>query len=111
MSKTVGVLRRFLTGFLRWLLAVAGFLFRVLALTWVTLAIYYSNLPWAGLRIALAIAFAAFAVWAVWFSRKRRMSMAAALLPASLQSLNETCRRPGGSGGNRTRTKSIAQQA
>lgn len=80
MSKTVGVLRRFLTGSLRWLLAVAGFLFRVLALTWATLAIYYSNLPWAGLRIALAIAFAAFAVWAVWFSRQRRMSMAAALL-------------------------------
>jgi hypothetical protein len=25
--------------------------------------------------------------------------------PASLQSLNEICRRPGGSGGNRTRTK------
>jgi hypothetical protein len=80
MSKTVGVLRRFLTGSLRWLLAVAGLLFRVLALTWATLAIYYSNLPWAGLRIALAIAFAVFAVWAVWFSRQRRMSMAAALL-------------------------------
>lgn len=74
------VLRRLLTGSLRWLLAAVGFLFRALLLTWATLAIYYSNLPWAGLRIALAAAFAAFAVWAVWFSHQRRMSMAAALL-------------------------------
>jgi hypothetical protein len=74
------VLGRFLTGSLRWLLAVVGFLFRALALTWATLAIYYSNLPWAGLRIGLAITFAAFAIWAVWFSRQRHMSIAAALL-------------------------------
>jgi hypothetical protein len=38
------------------------------------LAIYYSNLPWAGLRIVLAGAFAAFAFWALWLSRQRRMS-------------------------------------
>ena len=42
-------------------------------ITWSTLAIYYSNLPWAGLRLALAAAFAAFAVWALWLSRRRRM--------------------------------------
>src|SRR5262245_12245101 len=76
----MGVLGRFLSRSLRWLLAAAGFLFLALALTWATLAIYYSNLPWLGLRIALAIAFAAFAIWAVWFSRQRRMSVAAGLL-------------------------------
>jgi hypothetical protein len=38
-------------------------------ITWSTLAIYYSNLPWAGLRLGLA---AAFAVWAIWLSRRRR---------------------------------------
>jgi Domain of unknown function (DUF4105) len=37
------------------------------------LAIYYSNLPWAGLRLAFAIAFATFAIWALWLSRQRRM--------------------------------------
>jgi len=44
--------------------------------TWATLAIYYSNLPWAGLRLGLAVAFAAFAVWALWLSRQRRTSAA-----------------------------------
>ena len=43
-------------------------------IAWGTLAIYYSNLPWAGLRLALAAAFAAFAIWAFWVSRRRRMS-------------------------------------
>ena len=47
---------------------------------WATLAIYYSNLPWAGLRLALAIAFAAFAIWAIWLSPQRRMSVALILL-------------------------------
>ena len=50
------------------------FLFQVLLVAWATLAIYYSNLPWAGLRIVLAGAFAAFAFWALWISRQRRMS-------------------------------------
>jgi hypothetical protein len=40
------------------------------------LAIYYSNLPWAGLRQALAAAFAAFAIWALWLSRRRHMPVA-----------------------------------
>ena len=65
---------------LGWLIAAIGFLCRALPLTWATLAIYYSNLPWAGLRIGLAIAFAAFAVWAVWFSRQRRTSMVVIVL-------------------------------
>lgn len=76
----MSVLRRFLTTSWRWLKAALGFFCLALPLTWATLAIYYSNLPWAGLRIALAIVFAAFAVWAVWFSHQRRMFVIAALL-------------------------------
>jgi hypothetical protein len=49
-------------------------------IAWATLAIYYSNLPWAGLRLALAIAFAAFAVWAIWLSPRRRMLVALIVL-------------------------------
>ncbi len=62
------------------LIATIGFLFRAILITWATLAIYYSNLPWAPARIALAVAFAAFAVWAFWFSRQRRMPLIAGAL-------------------------------
>lgn len=46
-------------------------LFLVLLVTWGTLAIFYSNLPWPALRLATAAAFAAFAVWALWVARNR----------------------------------------
>jgi hypothetical protein len=49
------------------------FLCRVVLIAWGTLAIYYSNLPWPGLRLASAAAFAGFAVWACWLSRRRSM--------------------------------------
>ncbi len=49
-------------------------------IAWATLAIYYSNLPWAVPRLVLAAAFAAFAVWAFWLSRQRRMSVAVIVL-------------------------------
>jgi hypothetical protein len=63
------------------LIAIVGFLVRALLITWATLAIYYSNLPWAWARLGLAAAFAVFAVWALWFSRQRRsMSAVAAVL-------------------------------
>ncbi len=42
-------------------------------LVWATLAIYYSNLPWPWLRLALAVSFAAFGVWALWITRRPRM--------------------------------------
>jgi len=45
----------------------------VLLLLWATLAIHYSNLPWAWVRVLLAVAFAAFGVWALWLTRRRRM--------------------------------------
>jgi hypothetical protein len=41
---------------------------------WGALAIYHSNLPGAGLRLVLAVAFVIFAIWAVWLSRHRRMT-------------------------------------
>ena len=58
---------------LRWLIAGINLLVRIVVITWTTLAIYYSNLPWPALRLGLAVAFAAFAVWAFWLSRQRRM--------------------------------------
>jgi hypothetical protein len=68
--------RGFASRFLGWLIAGIWFLFRVLLIAWATLAIYYSNLPWAWLRLGLAVAFAAFAIWALWLSRQRWMSVA-----------------------------------
>lgn len=44
----------------------------VVIVAWATLAIYYSNLPWAWLRQALAVAFAVFSLWALYLSRSRR---------------------------------------
>jgi hypothetical protein len=61
---------------LGWLIAAIWVLFRVALIAWATLAIYYSNLPWAGVRLVLAMAFAVFAVWAIWLSAQRRMSVA-----------------------------------
>src|SRR5215510_13538793 len=65
---------------LRWLIAGIKFLVLILVITWTTLAIYYSNLPWSALRLGLAVAFAAFAIWAFWLSRQRRMAAVAIAL-------------------------------
>ena len=72
--------RRFLSGTFRWLIAGIRFLCLALPILWATLAVYYSNLPWAELRFGLAAAFAAFSIWAIWISGKRHMSTVAALL-------------------------------
>src|SRR5436190_24358472 len=56
-----------------WLIAGSWFLFRVVLVAWATLAIYYSNLPWTGLRLGLAGAFAVFSIWALWLSYQKRM--------------------------------------
>ena len=79
-EKAQGPRRGTLPGPLRWLGAGLGFLVRALLTAWASLAIYYSNLPWPGLRLALAVAFAAFAVWALWLSRRRRMPAALVVL-------------------------------
>jgi hypothetical protein len=48
---------------LGWLIAIIVSLYWAIPIAWATLAIYYSNLPWAGMRLALAAAFAAFTIW------------------------------------------------
>ena len=68
------LLRRFLSTSLGWLIAGVWFLCQALLIAWAALAIYYSNLPWTPLRQGLAVAFAVFAIWALWFSRRRHMS-------------------------------------
>jgi hypothetical protein len=42
-----------------------------LLIAWAALALYYSNLPWEWARGVLAVAYAAFGVWALWVSRRR----------------------------------------
>ncbi|MEQ9380082.1 MAG: DUF4105 domain-containing protein [Pirellulales bacterium] len=59
------ILRRVMAGL--WLFVLC------LLCLWATLAIYYSNLPWHWVRLAVAIAFAAFSIWALWITRNRRM--------------------------------------
>ena len=63
-----------------WLIAGLWFLCKVLLIAWTSLAIYYSNLPWPGLRLGLAIAFSVFAIWGLWLSRWRHMRAAVAAL-------------------------------
>ena len=62
---------------LRWLIAGVKFLVLIFIIAWTTLAIYFSNLPWSEVRLAAAVAFAAFAIWAFWLSRRRHMPAAA----------------------------------
>ncbi len=59
-------------------------LLQALLVAWAGMAIYYSNLPWPAARLVLAVAFAAFAIWAFWLSRRRRMSAAALALFAGV---------------------------
>jgi len=56
-----------------WLLRGVKSLFLALVLAWASLAIYFSPLPWAELRIGIAVAFAAFGIWALWITRRPRM--------------------------------------
>jgi len=54
----------------RWLLRALRYIGRVLLVAWASLAIFYSNLPWAWMRFVLAVAFAAFGIWALWGKRR-----------------------------------------
>jgi Domain of unknown function (DUF4105) len=64
-GKILGGLLKLLSGFV-------SFLF----IAWGTLAIYYSNLPWLGPRVALALVFLVFGVWSLWRPyRLRRIGM------------------------------------
>jgi hypothetical protein len=61
---------------LRWVWAPLRFLVLSLLAAWATLAVFYSNLPWAWLRLALAVAFAAFSFWALWLTHRPHMGRA-----------------------------------
>ena len=65
---------------LRWLAAALRFLVLIGLVGWATLAIYYSNLPSAWGRVALAVAFLVFAVWALWIARTRKMFLVLAVV-------------------------------
>jgi hypothetical protein len=66
--KALGVIGKTLRHFLQ-----------VLLIAWASLAIYYAALPWAWARAVLAIAFAVFGIWALWFARSARSIGAFAL--------------------------------
>ncbi len=67
-----GWFRKILRGLLLLLSGFVSFLF----IAWATLAIYYSNLPWSGLRAALALVFLGFGIWSLWRPfRARRIGM------------------------------------
>ena len=73
-------LGKILASLTSWLIVGFWLLCKVLLVTWAALAIYYSNVPWPGLRLGLAIAFLAFAIWGLWLSRRRHMPTAVAVL-------------------------------
>ena len=58
--------------FFGWLTRAIWILCQVLLVAWGTLAIYFSNLPWAEARLALAVCFALVSIWLLWLSRRRR---------------------------------------
>jgi hypothetical protein len=78
------LIRHLASTLLRWLVAALKRLVQIAVITWTTLAIYYSNLPWSELRLGLAVAFAAFAVWAFWLARHKRMPTAAFAVAAGV---------------------------
>jgi Domain of unknown function (DUF4105) len=70
-ARQPGAKKGLLSKILAWPIWGIWLLFRVLLIAWATLAIYYSNLPVAALRLALAILFAVIAIWLLWLSRAR----------------------------------------
>ena len=64
--------RSFLSRFFGWSGRAARILCQALLVAWGTLAIYFSNLPWAVARLALAACFAVVSIWLLWLSRQRR---------------------------------------
>jgi Domain of unknown function (DUF4105) len=74
-ARQPSVKKGLLSKVLAWPIRGIWFLFRVLLIAWATLAIYYSNLPIAALRLALAIFFAVVATWLLWLSRARHASV------------------------------------
>jgi hypothetical protein len=55
---------------IRWIGRALRNVLLVLVIAWAFLVIYYSNLPWPVGRLILAVAFAVFAIAAIWFVRR-----------------------------------------
>lgn len=75
-SATTGRFPGWLTKPFSWIVTGLRFLILLGLLGWGTLAIYWSNLPWSWARLALAVVFLVFGIWALWFGRKPRMPLA-----------------------------------
>lgn len=60
----------------RWCWAGLRCTAQFLLIAWAALALYYSNLPWAWVRVVVAVAFAGFGVWALWAGRRARLRWA-----------------------------------
>src|SRR5262245_4473128 len=74
------VSRSFLSRSFGWLTRTIWILCQALLVAWGSLVIYFSNLPWAAARIALAICFALVSIWLLWLSRRRLASTAFVML-------------------------------
>ena len=55
-----------------WLLSAVLFIIRFLLLSWGSLAIYYSNIPWAWLRLVMSFAFLTFGIYTFFWAKKSR---------------------------------------
>jgi hypothetical protein len=58
---------------LRWLAIGFVWLLQALFIGWMTLAVYFSNLPFPWARLALAVCVLVFAAWVLWVARTPRM--------------------------------------
>ena len=68
----------------RVILAGLRILLQALLILWAALAIYFSNLPWAHARLALAILFVAVSIYAFWIARSRPARLAGYALFAAV---------------------------
>ncbi|MCE9519697.1 MAG: DUF4105 domain-containing protein [Verrucomicrobia bacterium] len=65
-------LRSFLSGGFRLLLGLLNLLLRVLLIGWGVGALWWSSLPWSGLRMLLAVLFLTAGIWMLWRMRPAR---------------------------------------
>lgn len=68
----------------RWLIKGLGLVAQFLAAAWGGLAIYYSDLPSYGLRLGLALVFAAIAIWCLWIARDGRARLVFVVMLAAV---------------------------
>jgi hypothetical protein len=66
------LISRLATRVCSWIYKCGSALLCFAVVVWGTLAIFWSNLPWAQARLVLAIIFFIFGAWALWINRTRR---------------------------------------